>query len=246
MSAYINYGARGRNLAGLLTDFAYINLGMLAWVQENNVREPDYDDDGDLTEFERMRWNNTELTEKIWVDWKPFKHPHLGDVEIGGWKRTNDDHGYTPVEQLAWHAGRIMPWYLAVARMAPLLRVQHPTVKALGNNLYMVSASVRNVGVAHTNLTEQALKVRTNGPTPVAARIEGEGIEVLMGDNPVDLGHLQGNQPGLAGFLSSSQAMGESRTVSWLVRAAGRPVVTIRAASSKGGTHRAQVTLGPR
>ncbi|MBI3981583.1 MAG: hypothetical protein HY337_01645 [Gemmatimonadetes bacterium] len=244
MSAYIAYGQRGRNLAGLLTDFAYINLGMMSWVQENNVREPDYDDDGNLTEFERMRWNDTELREKIFVDWKPFRHPALGDAEIGGWKRTNDGHGYTPVEQLPWHAGRIMPWYLSVARMAPLIRVREPRVASLGNNLYLVSATVRNVGVANTNVTEQALKVRTHGPTTVSARLDGPGVEILMGENPVDLGHLRGNQPGMAGFLSGATATGESREVKWLVRAAGRATVTIMAQSSKAGTSRAEVTLG--
>ncbi|HWP36907.1 MAG TPA: M14 family metallopeptidase [Gemmatimonadales bacterium] len=243
-SAYIEYGRRGRNLAGLLTDYAYINLGMMAWVQENNVREPDYDDDGNLTEFERLRWNDTELKEKIFVNWTPFRHPALGEVEIGGWKRTNDSHGYTPVEQLAWHAGRIMPWYLAVARMAPLVRVLDPRATALGNDLYTVSATVKNVGVAHTYVTEQALKVRTHGPTTVTARIEGTGITVLMGDNPADLGHLRGNQPGMTGFLSSGAEAGESRTVQWLVRASGRPTVTITAGSSKAGMNRARVTLG--
>ena len=34
-----------------------------------------------------MKWNDTDLGGKAFMDWKPYDHPQLGKVEIGGWNR---------------------------------------------------------------------------------------------------------------------------------------------------------------
>jgi hypothetical protein len=246
MPSYTAYKDRGRTITATTKDFGYTILGILSWTQENNIREPDYNDDGQLTEDERMRWNDTELKEKIFVPWKPFKHPQLGDIEIGGWKRNNDAHGYAPAETISFHAERIIPWYLAVARTAPLVRVLDTAVKSVGPDLYVVSADVRNIGVLDTNVTEHGLSVRLNGPSSVRASVEGNGVEVLMGENPIDLGHLKGNQPGMGRFLGGSERFGETRRIQWLIRSnAGPAKVIVSAGSNKAGTHRVEVPLGP-
>jgi hypothetical protein len=247
MPSYIAYKDRGRTITATTKDFGYTILGILSWTQENNVREPDYDDDGQLTDRERMRWNDTELKEKIFVPWKSFKHPQLGQVEIGGWKRNMDAHGYAPAETIAFHAERIIPWYLTVANMAPLVRVLEPEAKSVGPNLYVVSAIVRNIGALDTNVTQHALSIRLNGPSTVTAAAGGTGIEVLMGENPIDLGNLSGNQPGMGRFLGGNERTGEMRSVKWLVRASGpgADAVTITARSNKAGTHRVRVPLRP-
>jgi hypothetical protein len=243
MPVYVGYGQRGRTLSGIMSDYGYMVLGILAWVQEHDVNAPDYDDDGERSEVDRIRWN-TELKEKIWVDWKPFKHPQLGDIEIGGWRRNNDDHGYAPAELIEWHAMRSIPWYLTVAQMAPLVRVLDPKATSLGNGLFAVTATIRNVGVLDTNVTEQGLRVRVNPPTPVVARIQGD-VEVVMGDSPATLGHLKGNQPGMGQFLSDNARVGESKNVQWLVKTRTADArITIVAGSNRAGLHRASVTLG--
>jgi hypothetical protein len=246
MPVYVGYGQRGRTLSGIMSDYGYMMLGTLAWVQEHDVNAPDYDDDGDRSEFERLRWNDTELKEKIWVDWKPFNHPQLGPIEIGGWRRNNDDHGFAPAELIAWHAERSLPWYLTVAQTTPLVRVLDPDVTPLGDGLFVVSANVRNVGALDTNVTQQALRVRINPPSPVQAAIEGTGIEVLMGDDRIDLGHLRGNQPGAGAFLGGNSRTGEARQVKWLVRATAPDArVTVTASASKAGRHSVQLVLAP-
>ena len=245
MPVYVGYGQRGRTLSGIMSDYGYMVLGVLAWVQEHDVNAPDYDDDGQRSELDRIRWNDTELKEKIWVDWKRFTHPQLGEVEIGGWRRNNDDHGYAPAELIEWHAQRSLPWYLTVAKMAPLVRVTELNANPLGGGLYVVNATVRNVGVLDTNVTAQALQVRVNPPTPVVATLEVQDAEIVMGDKPVTLGHLKGNQPGMGGFLRDNSRFGEAKQVRWLVRAK-RPNATVRvvAGSNRAGVHRASLTLG--
>jgi len=44
----------------------------------------DFDGDGRVSVQEQMRWNDYELLGNEWLEWKPFKHPQLGDIEIGG------------------------------------------------------------------------------------------------------------------------------------------------------------------
>jgi len=44
----------------------------------------DYDGDGDVSEVEALRWVDEELHGEGWVPWKPFTHPQLGEIEIGG------------------------------------------------------------------------------------------------------------------------------------------------------------------
>jgi hypothetical protein len=96
-----------------------------------------------------------------------------------------------------------------------------------------------------TNVTEHGLSVRLNGPSTIKASIQGSGVEVLMGQSSIDLGHLKGNQPGMGRFLGGNERFGESRKIEWLVRTAGSgaATVTITAGSNKAGVHRVQLPL---
>lgn len=233
--------------SGLMSDFGYVVLGFPSWVQENNVRSIDYNDDGHNEVYETILWNDR-LKEKIFVPWKPFRHPQLGDVEIGGFVQDNDAHGVAPVETVPENAARITPWYLVLAKMAPLVRITRTDVHALGGGLHRVTATVRNVGVFDTYVTEHGKNVRVNAPTPVRLRLEGDGVEIVGGSASVDLGHLRGEQPGMEWTMygtrwTATGPSGQSRTVEWVVRAPSAGRVRLTASSSKGGTHRVTVDL---
>lgn len=78
----------------------YEHLGALFWVVElwspnkaagiegyqwiDWYREHPPEDDLKL-----LRWSDSLGPDTAFVDWKPFKHPQLGDVEIGGWDLMN-------------------------------------------------------------------------------------------------------------------------------------------------------------
>ena len=34
-----------------------------------------------------LAWSDKHCNRQAYVDWKPFKHPQLGAVEIGGWDK---------------------------------------------------------------------------------------------------------------------------------------------------------------
>lgn len=79
------YGA----IWGVMIGWAYDHLGVFSWVPEMGSLVPfcDYDKDGQVTEVEQLKWNDEEMGGKIFLDWKPFEHPQLGKVEIGGFTR---------------------------------------------------------------------------------------------------------------------------------------------------------------
>ena len=224
------YGA----IWGVMIGWAYDHYGVFSWVPEMGSYAPfaDYDEDGNASEVERLQWNDTEMDGKIFVDWKPFDHPQLGEVEIGGWvsKVYDPDRGsYTntmttpgPVfeEFLQEHTA----WNSWMASMSPLVRVTEVT-STPGESGYMkITAMVRNQGYLPTNVTDQAIRNETAKTVKVSISLEG--AELVFGDENVDIGHLSGNRS-------------LPETVEWMIRSTGggTPGVTVTAVSEKGGTH---------
>jgi hypothetical protein len=168
----------------------------------------------------------------IFVDWKPFDHPQLGEVEIGGWvpKLYDSARGsYTSVmttpgpvfdEFLAEHSA----WNNWMASMSPLVRVTGISMTEEGGGFYKVTADVQNQGYLPTNVTDQA--VRNQTAKTVKVSISLQGAELALGHATQDIGHLAGNRSG-------------PTTVEWMVKAtgSGSPGVVVTAISEKGGTH---------
>jgi hypothetical protein len=224
------YGA----IWGVMIGWAYDHYGVFSWVPEMGSFAPfcDYDEDGNASEVERLRWNDTEMDGKIFVDWKPFDHPQLGEVEIGGWvsKVYDPDRGsYTNVmttpgpvfeEFLDEHSA----WNNWMASMSPLLRVTEVTAAPAESGFMKITAKVQNQGYLPTNVTGQAIRNQTAKTVKVSISLEG--AELVFGEETVDIGHLVGNRS-------------LPETVEWMIKSTGRgmPTVVVTAVSEKGGTH---------
>ncbi len=77
----------GNPLFGHGPDFGYWYYGAIWYGDElwNNGRNKDYNNDGEVDQYEVLRWDDEENDSLGFYKWKPFKHPYLGDVEIGGY-----------------------------------------------------------------------------------------------------------------------------------------------------------------
>ncbi|UCG85399.1 MAG: hypothetical protein JSW71_15895 [Gemmatimonadota bacterium] len=226
---------------GVMIGWAYDHYGVFSWVPEMGSYAPfaDYDDDGDATQVERLQWNDTEMDGRIFVDWTPYDHPQLGQVEIGGFvsKLYDPDRGsYTAVmctpgsifdEFLQKHA----EWNLWMASMSPYVQVTELTMTQEEAGYARITAKVQNQGYLPTNVTEQAIRNET--AKRVTVSISLEGAELVFGDQIVDLGHLAGNRAAPV-------------TAQWMIRVSGtrEPTVVVTAVSEKGGTH--SRSLAPR
>jgi hypothetical protein len=223
------YGA----IWGVMIGWAYDHYGVFSWVPEMGSYAPfaDYDEDGEASEIERLQWNDTEMDGKIFVDWTPFDHPQLGEVEIGGFLRKMYDPEFGYYTNLMCTPGPIFEefleehteWNLWLASMSPHVQVTEVTATPEESGYSRITAKVQNQGYLPTNVTEQAIRNETAKTVQVSISLDG--AELVFGDETVDVGHLAGNRA-------------PPVTVEWMIRTTGRgqPGVVVTAASEKGGT----------
>jgi hypothetical protein len=134
-----------------------------------------------------MKWNDEEMDGKVFVDWHPYDHPTLGEVEIGGWIRTKMSPPEGELIQKEAEMGNAFKIY--IAGLTPKLEIEaEVTDKEKG--VYQVDIKVKNTGFLPTALqharTLEAAKPVVLEVTP------GSNLEILLGDEKYELGHIDG------------------------------------------------------
>jgi hypothetical protein len=165
-----------------------------------------------------LKWSDTVLDGKGFIPWKPFKHPTLGDVEIGGfvpYVTTNPPPGEIE-KTIFFHAG----FYIKLMNHMAELRIKESKVKRLENNLYRITLYIANDGRFPT-ATAQGRRARTAWPVRVSVKTTA-GQSIFSG---------QPNQR--VPFLDGS---GGAKKLEWTIRGKQGSKVTITATSPKTGT----------
>jgi hypothetical protein len=246
ISVYNDFtGDKSQPRYGVQVDWGYLHLGELTftteqWRYAGNVgprgpwREP--------TAEEQMARNDRDFGGKHFVNWHSFKHPQLGDVEIGGWVKyalSNAPPEVMEEEMLKPN----MAFILYHASTTPLVRVADVKVTPVGG-VQKIVATISNDGLLPTNVTEQAIRARI--AKPVVAQIElGPGVSLVSGTKTVTMGHIEGT-PAIVkeyenGFGTEVIGGNNRRTAEWVVSGSGQ--VTVTAISQKGGKHARTVTI---
>ena len=224
------YGA----IWGVMIGWAYDHYGAFSFVPEIGQYPCDYDEDGKVTQAERLRWNDTEMGGEIFVDWQPYDHPQLGKVEIGGFLSKIYNPKSESYINLMCHPGPVYrdflkkhtAWNLYLASMSPRVQITSAERTSLGKGLTRIKISVQNQGFLPSHVTHQALRNQT--AKTVKARLQVNDAELVIGRPETDVGHLPGNTP---------QSVSPIKTVEWVVKNAGdNPRVTVEVFSEKGGT----------
>jgi hypothetical protein len=91
-----------------------------------------------------LAFSDKELVGRGFVKWSPFKHPTLGEVEIGGAVPYTSN---TPPAQMLTNLlkGQV-PWVFVLVKKLARIRIAETQVKALGNGFYRVKVWVENTG----------------------------------------------------------------------------------------------------
>lgn len=172
-------------------------------------------------------------------DWKPFDHPQLGQVEIGGWdyKFAIQNPPGPLLEEVT--AGNAL---FVVREMGVLPHISFESVKAekLANGVYKVGAVLVNDGFLPTYISQVAKKANLHKPVKLTL----EGAEMAAGKTYVEIGHLEGRAavhgplgiPPRSGNLARGYA-------EWIVRANAGDEISITATSSKAGTVKHSLTV---
>jgi hypothetical protein len=194
-------------LRGDLTDYAYNQRGALAYVIElwdlfarlDMPRPPKFAQyyervtRGDLEKL--ARWDRDTNAGRAFPAWRPFDHPQLGKVEIGGvdprigiWN--------PPLHELAAVCSGQAKLMLRVAALAPRLRIGRIEREALPGGITRLELQVTNDGYLGTYGLPSAKVLDFNEPIYATARARGCEL-VDPGAAHQILGHLEGWGHGL-------------------------------------------------
>jgi len=238
---------------GAFDDWLYEHKGILSytvetWNQAQRAgvqqwpRRPKSPKEQDEDFLKMLAWNDRELGGKGWESWRPFDHPQLGPVEIGGWHSKFVAQN-APFLFLEGECHKNMRFSLRAMACLPRLEMGKVAAKKLGEGVYEVSALVKNIGYLPTFGSYQAQVV--NKGEPLEAEVRGDGIQVT-GKNKKPIGHLEGRSGSAGGF-----AMGYGRggagiretKVAWVVKATKGTVLSIRVSGPRAGVVKAEVAV---
>ncbi len=168
------------------------------------------------------------LFNDAFVEWKPFKHPQYGDIEIGGFKK---NFGRThPGFLLESDAHRNMAFTLYHAYHTPKLNVEEISEKDLGGGLKEVTAVISNSRLMPTH-SSQDLKYKIE--VPDAVTLKGGKVLAGMIVTNRDLGITTEQQNDPATLQVRNIPGNGTVTVRWIVE--GGSNYTVSVDSKKGG-----------
>jgi len=172
-----------------------------------------------------LKWADASLQKKGFVDWTPFRHPTLGDVEVGGFApylRTVPPPGEAE-KTIAFHTD----FCIGLIKKLPGLEISKTEVKSLGSELYQLTAYFTNPGWFPTS-TAQGRRARTAWPITVRLKLGSE--QALFSGRPIE------SIP----FLDGS---GDTKKVEWTVKGKKGTSLIISAATPRLGTASVTVVL---
>ena len=217
-------------------DFGYFYVGAIWYGDElwNGGRERDYDGDGDIEQWEVLRYCDENFAGACFKPWAKYQHPALGEVEIGGFNPKFWSQNGPPEVMEPWARNQAM-FNLYLAMSLPKVEITNVTVARAragkDSATHELQVTVRNNGRLPTAL-EQAKRVKIVRPDAVTAAPTTRGSST----------RAVGRAPEF--WLNG----GETRTVTVRVKAGDKPedkTLTVKLLSTRGGEAERQVQLTP-
>lgn len=237
----------------------YEHLGALFWVVElwspnreagisgyhwtDWYREHPADDDRKL-----LAWADSLGPDSAFVQWRPFQHPQLGAVEIGGWDLMNFWRNPPPAFRQK-EVERFPAWMNQIALSLPKLELLQAEVVSLGGDHWRVRVAVANSGYLSSTVTLQAEKrqvVRGLVFEIDPADAAGPALVLAPGQSPrVQAGQLAGHAAKTSpqAFLPNKAITADRAQVQWLVQAPAGTRVRVRARHPRAGLVDVELTL---
>jgi hypothetical protein len=233
--------SRDINLHGHFHDFGYHHLGLFVFEFELGTAlnsagistekalgtRTDREHEALLREAIKW-WGDQAFPWPLVLPWKPFDHPQLGRVEMGGF--VYPYWANPALSDLPRIARGTYRFTVEHAGRHPRLVLEDLSVDPIEGSVYRVRVRVANRGGFPTHVTEKGKGLRRLRPVRVEFH-PASGVELLSAQGHATLGHLQ--------------ATTDSRQLEWFVSsAAGRgDLCTIRVLGGAGGNVSAGVVL---
>jgi murein tripeptide amidase MpaA len=255
ISVFHEFRYNPKSVIGGTFDWAYEHLGILSWVIEiwAPMREAGIEgykfidwfrDHPPADDLKLIRWSDTALGGLAHVAWRPFDHPQLGKVEIGGWNRF---HAFSnpPPQFLERELARFPKWLIWHAMISPKLELVHAGAEDAGGGNYKVTVVVQNTGWLPSYVSKRALERKI--VRGVMAEISlPQGASLVGGKRRVDAGQLEGKAYKHTGisFWPDLNVTDDRAKVEWVVKGNAGDTVDIVARHERAGALRVAVKLG--
>ncbi len=137
---------------------------------------PKSEEGADPQEKALLAFSDRELAGKGFVRWTPFKHPILGEVEIGG--AVPFTANTPPASMLTNLLSGQVPWVFELVKKLARLRIAETRVKSLGNGFYQVKVWVENTGCLPY---PTAMGIRNLRIPPVVVSLKEGNFKIIEG-----------------------------------------------------------------
>ena len=237
-------------MSGAADDWAYEHLGVYGWTTEfwdvihhatGTRSSTDIWYVGPTVEEELAvaRWSDQHGT--YFHTWKPFDHPQLGPVEIGG---ADWFHIYTnaPLPVLAAEVRPHASFAVYQALASPRIEILQADATSLGDGVVRVSVGVANTGWLPTHVTAHADKTNLVLPLTIELRLP-DGATILDGANRRTFGQLAGRSTFRLSGGSTNDGTPDRVLATWLVRTDNPVAIVAIAAHERAGTREQPVTV---
>ncbi|HET8873937.1 MAG TPA: M14 family metallopeptidase [Gaiellaceae bacterium] len=242
-----------QSVKGGANDWLYDHLGLFSWTTEfwSPQREAgieDYQyiewlrDHPPEDDLKLLRWSDEQLDGKGYVDWYPFEHDQLGEVELGGWDLMYCWGNIPPQfleREIAPHS-ELAIYHLLVS---PRLEIRSLDAEPLGESRWLVRLVLENTGWLPTSVSEKAVERKAVRPLEAEITLP-EGGKVVGGERKVEVGQLDGRVHRRSVlWWASNDATSDRAKVEWVVQAPRGASVGIEARHQRAGTLRRELTL---
>ncbi len=172
-----------------------------------------------------LKWADTALKGKGFIPWQAYKHPTLGEVEIGGfvpYLKTNP-----PAEEIEKNIAFHTDFYLKLMTRLPELQIKESKVERLDDNLYHVTLFISNNGW-FPSTTSQGRRAQTAWPIRVTLKL-APGQTIITG-KPIET-------------VTSLEGSGDTRKLEWTINANTGSEISITASAPRSGSVTAALVL---
>ena len=248
------------SIKGVFDDWLYNHFGIFAWTCElwspqmqagidmskkatgtgsqyiDWFREHPIEDDLKL-----LKWIDENTSGQGFVNWTPFTHPQLGEVELGGIDvelvfRNPPTHLLE--KEIAKHADFI----LFHALISPLIAFRELTVEQSGSDTFKIRAVIENTGWLPTSVTSRAAEKKFVLPLEVEIALP-DSAKLLSGDRQQKLGQLAGRALKNTNYWSTDPTHDRAKA-EWVIQAKAGDSITITAVHPRAGKISQAVKLG--
>jgi murein tripeptide amidase MpaA len=239
-------------ITGGFDGWTYEHMGLFSWTVEfwspmkqagiekfkfiDWYREHPIEDD-----LKMLKWNDEVLKGKGYVNWYAYKHPQLGNVELGGWDFMNMWTN-PPLEFLEKEISSFPDWIVWHALISPRLVLWETKVTSLGADSFRVRLVVQNEGWLPTYVTKKALEKKLTRGVIVEIELP-KGASLASGKVREEPGELEGRAYKTVLADEAEESTTDRVKVEWVVKAKKGTKVKLTAKHSRAGTVRAEVVL---